>query len=208
MRRRYKNSFFKENVLNFINCNSKAYILLIIIFFIGFLIGIIAINNTNQESQERISIYIEDFYKNINPEKTINIKEFILPYIKNNAIIIFLLMFLGTTIIGMPLIYLLILFKGYSLGYTVSSFFAIVKSWKEIVTIIIIVLPYAIYIPAMITAAVGGIKLYNNIISNRRKESLKISCIRYIIMGLLLLGTMAIASAVSSFILLWFRLLL
>ena len=124
MRKKKRNNFFSNAVIQHINQNSKLYILLIILFFIGLSIGIIFINNTNEENQNQISSYINSFVDTIKTEDKINLSNLICSSIKNDAIIIALLCFLGSTVVGMPIIYLIILYKGYSLGYTVASIFA------------------------------------------------------------------------------------
>ena len=124
MRKRKKNNFIKDLIIEYINENSKLYILLIIIFFIGLSIGIICINNTNDESQKQISGYINNFTETLKTEENISANYIIIESIKNNIIIVALLCFLGSTVIGVPLIYLVILYKGYSFGYTIASIFA------------------------------------------------------------------------------------
>lgn len=124
MRKRKKNNFIRNLIIEHINENSKSYILLILIFFIGLSIGIICINNTNEEGQNQISSYINNFTNVLKSEENVNINNVLIESIKNDITIVLLLCLLGSTVIGIPLIYLIILYKGYSFGYTIASIFA------------------------------------------------------------------------------------
>ena len=76
-----------------------------------------------------------------------------------------LLWFLGSTVIGFPLIYVVVGYKGYCIGYTISSVIATVGTGKGIIFIIATMLiQNIIYIPTILTLSVSGIKLYRLII--------------------------------------------
>ena len=127
MRKHSKNHFFRNKMIQFIQMNSKLYILLILLFFIGLSIGIIVMNHTNEESKLQIQTYINQMIENLKSDKEINEYQLMLSAVTINVGTILLFFLLGTTIIGMPLIYLLMVYKGYSLGYTISALIASIQ---------------------------------------------------------------------------------
>ena len=205
MQANIKKNFFMNTIIEHINKNAKAYILSIILFFIGLLIGILCINNTNREKQEQISAYINNFTDEIMSEKTIDTYNLTQNCIKRNTIIIALIMLLGSTVIGMPLIYAIIIYKGYSLGYTISAIFATLGYLKGMSIIVIIILPYLAYIPVIIATAVNSLNLYQKVVSNRREENLKISITKHILFGIVMLILIILTSILESYIIKWIR---
>lgn len=202
MRKRRKNNFIKDLFIRYINENSRLYILLFIIFFIGLSIGIICINNTKQESQQQIASYINDFTNTLKSEEKININKISIESIKNNIIIVLILCFLGSTVIGTPLIYLLVMYKGYSFGYTVAAIFATLGMMKGIMFSAILLLPYLIYIPTIITISISSVNMYKKIISNRR-ERLSIYFGKHVMLCLGLLILMCAASIIENYMITW-----
>ena len=65
MKRTRRNSKNKARniVFNYIKENAKIYLILIIIFFIGLILGILFVNNSNETQSNQISSYINNFIK-------------------------------------------------------------------------------------------------------------------------------------------------
>ena len=105
----------KENILN----NTKSYFIVIIIFTVGIFLGVMFINQTENKSE--IEKYINTY---VDETKTLQNGDYIGELqrdIKNNIILVLLLWFAGTTIIGLPIVFAIILFRGFCLGYTIAS---------------------------------------------------------------------------------------
>lgn len=201
MRRQKRKETIKNVVVEYINENSKTYLAVIIIFFIGIVLGIIFVNNTNQNKQGEISSYINNFISSIKNNSQISNTELFKEYSKNDLYTTTLLWFLGSTVIGAPLIYLVIAYKGYSIGYTISSIIATVGTGKGILFIIItMLLKYIIYIPCLLSLAVSGIKLYKLIIEDRRRENIKVQIIKHTLFCLMMFGLMIISSLIGTYV--------
>ena len=56
---------FKKTIKEHIARNIKIYTILILIFFIGLIIGIIIVNNSNETQKTEISNYINTFITNL-----------------------------------------------------------------------------------------------------------------------------------------------
>ena len=136
--------------------NIKSYIILGIVFLIGILIGIIFINNSDEENVLKIQNYFNDFVNNLNNGYKINPSQLLKDSIMNNLILSIIMWFIGSTIIGIPLIYLIILFKGFSLGCSVSSIIITFTGIKGIIfTICSLLLQNIIFIPCILALGVS-----------------------------------------------------
>ena len=139
-KRRNKENKIKNIIVEYIAQNIKTYIVLTIIFFIGLILGIIFVNNTKEAQSDQISTYINNFIDSIKENYQISKPKLLINSIKGNLYITIILWFLGSTVIGMPLIYLVIGYKGYCIGYTISSIIATIGTGKGILFIIATVL--------------------------------------------------------------------
>ena len=118
---KYSNEL-RKILLKHINTNARDYLILSIFFVIGVMAGVILINNSDAQSKAEISGYINSFIETINNEgyvidKTKLIQVSIIENIKLVAII----WFAGSTVIGIPLIYIITSYKGFCMGYTISA---------------------------------------------------------------------------------------
>ncbi len=125
MNRRYRKkrnkSKIKEIVFSHIENNIKEYIIVSIIFLIGIIIGVIFINNTSESQSSEISNYISSFTEELKNNKDINTLLLLKESIKKNVILSLFLWFMGSTVIGISIVYLTVCFRGFCLGYTISS---------------------------------------------------------------------------------------
>lgn len=187
-------------IFEYIRENAKIYLILIIIFFIGLILGILFVNNSNETQSNQISSYINNFINSVKENYQISTKELLSSSMINNVCIAILLWFLGSTVIGVPLIYLVIGYKGYCIGYTISAVTATIGTGKAIIFIISTMLfQNIIYIPTIITLAVSGIKLYRLIMEDRRKENIKVQIIKHTIFSLLMIVILLCSSVVETY---------
>ena len=193
--RKRKNEIFsaiKENIQN----NLKAYIVICVIFAVGIFLGVMIVNQTEDKSQ--IENYINTY---IDETKLIENGDYLHELqkdIKDNVILVFSLWFAGTTIIGIPIVFGIILFRGFCLGYTIASCVFVLGRLKGIMFILMtIFLQNIIFIPAIIMLGVSSIKLYTSIIKDRRKENIKLSIIKHCIISIIILIALIISSIVK-----------
>lgn len=193
--RKRKNEIFsaiKENIQN----NLKAYIVICVIFTVGIFLGVMIVNQTEDKSQ--IENYINTY---IDETKLIENGDYLHELqndIKDNIILVFSLWFAGTTIIGIPIVFGIILFRGFCLGYTIASCVFVLGRLKGIMFILMtIFLQNIIFIPAIIMLGVSSIKLYTSIIKDRRKENIKLSIIKHCIISIIILLSLIASSIIK-----------
>ncbi len=185
-------SIIKEEITN----NIKSYIIITIIFLSGIFMGVLFINKTDTKSdiEKYINTYIDETKMIQNGDYLIEISK----EIKSDIILTVLLWFAGTTIIGIPIVLGIILFRGFCLGYTISACIMSLGKIKGIVFILTTtLLQNIIFIPAIIVLGVSSIKLYKSIIKDRRKENIKISILKHSIITMMVLISFIIASIIK-----------
>jgi uncharacterized membrane protein SpoIIM required for sporulation len=125
MNRRYKRrkreSKIKTTILTHIEKNIREYAILSIIFLIGIVIGVIFINNTSETQSNEITTYITSFVQQLKENQNIDNFTFFKDSIKKNIVLAVFLWFMGCTVIGTAIVYLTVCFRGFCLGYTISS---------------------------------------------------------------------------------------
>lgn len=194
--RKRKNEIFsiiKDDIMN----NAKSYFVVLVIFIVGIFLGVMFVNQINDKSQleKYINTYIDetklignvDYFKELENE------------VKNNIVLVIWLWFAGTTIIGIPIVLGIIIFRGFCLGYTISACAYVLGRAKGLIFIsITILLQNIIFIPAIMILGVSSIKLYKSIIKDRRKENIKISIVKHTIMSTIILISLIIASIIKT----------
>ena len=190
-----KNEIFtivKDDIKN----NLKSYAIIVIIFTVGIFLGVLFINQTEQK--EEITEYINTY---IEQTKTIQNGDFfglLKDDIKGNILLVLLLWFSGTTIIGIPIVFGILLFRGFCLGYTIASCVYVLGKIKGLIFVLItIFLQNIIFIPAIIILGVSSIKLYTSIIKDRRKENIKLSILKHSIRTVFILIALIISSIIK-----------
>lgn len=194
--RKRKNEVFsiiKDDVMN----NAKTYFVILVIFIVGIFLGVMFVNQINDKSQleQYINTYIDetksienvDYFKELEKE------------VKNNIILVILLWFAGTTIIGIPIVLGIILFRGFCLGYTISACAYVLGRVKGLIFVsITVLLQNIIFIPAIMILGVSSIKLYKSIIKDRRKENIKVSIVKHTMISTIILIALIIASIIKT----------
>lgn len=187
-------------LIDYIIRNKKNFIVLTILFCIGISIGIFFINNSNTNDKEELNIYIEDLINKVkNDEQSPNKIELLGLSLKENFISILIIWLLGCTVIGGIFIYVAIIYKGFSMGYTIAAIIAVLGV-KEgtLVVVASLLMQNIIFIPAMFLVAENGMKLYKGIYT--KCINLKEEVIRYTVIMLISIMLSSIASLIEVYI--------
>ena len=187
----------KEHIIN----NKKEYIIVTLIFIIGIFIGVMFINNTKDAEYDTLKNYIVDFMNKFESIQNLDNLQLLRESIFNNIILACLIWFFGTTVIGIPVVFGIVLYRGFCLGYTISSFISVLGISKGLGFIFSsLFLQNILFIPAIIAIAVSGFKLYKSITKDRRKDNIKLEIVRHIIFSLLMLIVLCFSSVIEIFI--------
>ncbi len=189
----------KKILIEYIIRNKKNFIIIAILFCIGVFIGIFSVNNSSEAQRQELNTYIISLLDKIKNTDNINNLELLVLSIKENVSLILLVWFLGCTIIGGIFIYLAIIYKGFTIGYTISAMIAVLGTKQGIVlSIISLFLQNIIFLSAFFLIAENGIKLYKGIYT--RCINLKEEVIRHTVIMLITIMLSIFSSLVEVYI--------
>ena len=192
---------FIEIIKEHINNNKKEYIIVTLLFIIGIFLGVLFINNLGEAQKTEITTYMNTFIEKLKNTETLNKIDLLKNSIIQNILLGVILWFFGTTVLGIPIVFGLVLYRGFCLGYTISVCITILGLTKGIFfVLILLLLQNIIFIPVVLALAVSGFKLYKSIIKDRNKESIKIEILRHTIFSFIMLLFLLIASIVEIYL--------
>lgn len=201
MKKTTRNKRIKNAIFNHISSNIKEYVIVTLIFIIGIVVGVIVVNNSSNMQKEELNSYIGNFINSIkNTENIIDKAALLKETIRNNLFLAFLLWFMGCTVIGVPIVYAIVAYKGFSLSYTISALIATLGSKGIGVVFSSLFIQSIIYIPTILALAVSGIRLYKSIMKDKRKENIKLEIYRHSIFSALFAGVLILSAFVEVYI--------
>ena len=197
-----KKSKAKNMLLEHIKTNSKEYYIALILFLIGVTVGVLFINNTSQSQGEIISEYLNTFVSEIKTEEfNINKLDLLKQSIINNIGLVITLWFVGSTVIGIPIVCGIVVFRGFSFGYTIASVIATFGAGKGILLAFITTgIKNILFIPCLLALAVSGFKLTKSILKDKRKENIKFEIYRHTFFSLLAGIIIIFSSMLESYV--------
>ena len=116
-KRRFRKSKFLATIENHINQNIKEYAISTLVFILGVIIGVMILNSSNEESKKNISGYINEFVNTIkNREYEVDTNKLLMKSITSNLKVALIIWISGSTLIGIPLVYGSLGYKGMCIG--------------------------------------------------------------------------------------------
>ena len=112
---------FRKIIEEHVARNIKIYTILVILFLIGLITGIIMVNTLDVSEKAEISAYINDFIGKLKSGTSLDYLLLLKNSFVNNFIIVFILWFMSMVVIGIPVVYGTIAYKGFCIGYTISA---------------------------------------------------------------------------------------
>ena len=188
-------------IYNHIINNKRGYFIISILFFIGLIVGVLFINNTSDVKLEEINIYLNDMVKKIKNYENIDFGSLFKQSVISNFIIIILLWFGASTIIGIPVVYGSLILKGFNIGYTISSIISCFGIGKGIlISLSIMLLHNIVFIPAMFGASLSGVKLYQSIMKNKDRNNIKLEILRHTLFCMVMFILMILSSIIEVYV--------
>jgi len=192
-----------SNINKHIQENFWLYIISILCVFTGVILGIYSVKYMGEFERNDLVNYLMNF---IDPTNTngISYKLIFLQSVKNNLPVIIFLWFLGLTIVGIPIIIIIDLLKGFTVGFTFS--FMISGLGKSGIGIAILgVLPQnLIYIPCIIFASVMSmefsIMLLRNKFNKQWTSSISSRILYYSVIFIVIIAFLFIGIIIESYI--------
>lgn len=201
---RKKKKIFEEILKEYLKNNIKEYLIVIILFIIGILSGVFFLNNYVENNENDIIDYLETYINDIKQNDVISID--MIAEIKDDVLLTVIMWFAGTTIIGIPIVLGIIVWRGFCIGYTISGITYTLGIQKGLnFALSTMLLQNIIFIPVILTLGVSGIKLYKTIMRDKRKKNIKVQMIKHtmcsIFMLILLIFSGIIKTQISAVLL-------
>ena len=184
--------------------NIREITIITLIMFIGLILGVIYINNMDNENRSIVNNHINeifDYVKDSQDEnKMIDNFEILKSNLKRNLIFMLLLGLFSSCLIGIPIMYFLILGKTFSLGYTMSAIIASIGTKSGIIFICSsMVLHNIIFLIAIYSVAISGKNLYKVVLGEER-ENIKYKILKHVIFIIISLLFAIIAALIETYI--------
>lgn len=191
----------RQTIIEHVANNKKEYIIIVLLFIIGIFLGVFFVNNMQESPKEEIQSYINRFIEKMKNLQNIDNMSLLKDSVTQNMVFAVLIWFFGTTVIGLPIVFGLVIYRGFCLGYTVSSFIAILGMGKGIIFIFASLLFQSLLsIPAILGLVVSGFKLYKSIIRDKAKNNIKLEITRHTIFSIIMIAILLLASVTEIFI--------
>ena len=196
-----KKHILEDILLNHIKNNLKQYIIAIILFVIGIICGIIVISKMTQTQYDEISYYLNNFITSLNDNAKIDKILLLKNTITRNFWIVLAIWFMGSTVIGIPIIYIMLSYRGFCLGYAISAIIAVFGVGKGLLFIFpSLFIHNILFIPALFALVVSGHKVYKNIVKDKRRDNIKQELVRHTMFSLILLVCIEISALIETYI--------
>ncbi|WP_346880498.1 stage II sporulation protein M [Clostridium sp. UBA3061] len=188
------NKHFYENIW--------MYLLTILFIATGIILGLYCVKYMGDVDKSTLINYITAFGSSSTLDGLSN-KEILMGTLKNNIPIIIGFWFLGLTVVGLPIIILINIYKGFSLGFTFSFFIYGLKEKGLLLSLLGVLPQNLIYIPCLIFLSVLSIEFSIGIVKEKftKKYSPNTGSVKnYTMMFLIVTGVMFIGFLFESFI--------
>lgn len=201
MQKNKRVSKVKNLILDHVQKNLKEYLIMILLFLIGLIAGVIFINHATDSQKQELEGYYSSVITQLKENASINQLGLLKESVGKNLALCLFLWFIGLTVIGIPILYGTIVFRGFCLGYTISSIIMTLGTGKGILfTACTILLQNILLIPCILALGVSGIKLYKAISKQDKKTSVKAEITRHTFFSIFILILFIIASLIEVYI--------
>ena len=196
-----KNSKIVDTIIQHIKENLKAYLLVSVILLIGITLGVVFVNSLQEQQAQEVQSYVEEFVTALQDGNSIDTGVLLRNSLRNNLMLALIMWFVGSTVIGIPVVLGIVWYRGFCLGYTISALIAIMGTGKGCLFFATsMLLQNLLLIPCMLALSVSGIKLYKSIMKDKRKENIKGQIIRHTLFSLMMLIFLMVASLLETYL--------
>ncbi len=167
----------------FISKHMLVFVFLTVLFAISVLFGAVVLQTLQTNQKKELFLYVNNFLYYIE-QTPLSANQMFAEAVGQNMKNLGLLWILGLSVIGLPVIIIIVFIKGFSLGFTVS-FLIEQYSFKGLQLAVMAILPQNLLIvPVTIFVGVAGIVFSIQLIQNRilqAGESLFAKFLRYLL---------------------------
>ena len=195
---------FKTRIKQHISENRPQYIMVILIFLVGLVMGNYQVPGLDGGVKSQLSGMIEDYLRG-GIDGSLTGPEILGAAFLKQVQVTVLLWFLGLTVIGFPLILGFIWFRGFSLGFTVSFLLHDRAGAGILITVMSILPQNIIYIPVFLAWSVTATNFSIYVLKGRNNGvSLGRAVIGYTVLMMVYLLVFLAGAFVEAYLSPWF----
>ncbi|WP_165996420.1 stage II sporulation protein M [Bacillus sp. Cs-700] len=152
----------------------SLYTFIAVLFLMGIVFGAVIVNSLSFTQKEDLAVYLSRFFGQVSEGQFASSSEMFQQSLTHYAKYIGLMWLLGLTIIGLPIVLVMLFLKGIVVGFTVG-FLVNQMSWKGFLLAFVSVFPQNILaVPVMIVVATASLtfslRLMKQLVMKRRTE--------------------------------------
>ena len=198
-----KKSYFQYVAINHIRVYFLLYMFILVLFVMGVICVSVIVNSLSFTQKEDLLYYLSRFFGQVKDGSIASSYQMFLESLKHNIQYISLIWILGISIVGFPLILLLLFLKGTVIGFSVG-FLVNAMGWEGFRVALVSVLPQnIILVPVMIFITVLSLALSTNIIRRvflkQVRQPLKPILIKYVVALLIAILFISGAGAIEAY---------
>ncbi|MBO8126403.1 MAG: stage II sporulation protein M [Firmicutes bacterium] len=202
---------FRSALESYFQRRAAIYILVLIIFVMGSFFGTLAVNIINESQQAALTYRLNSFFDGVSQVSTGAVSLDSLKTVTFSQILklVGVIWILGLSLVGSPLILLVVFTRGFILGFT-TGFIVKKLGLKGVLMALAALLPQNLfYIPAVIIIGVAGIAFTMSFIRSwhRREEGLGLQFVGYTLVAvfcsLLMAGGALVESYATPYLITW-----
>jgi len=148
-----KKRLYQSDAASYFREHSSIFIFIVVLFLMGVIFGAIVVNSMSITQKDDLFYYLSQFFGQVSDGKVADDHDLFLQSFFHNSKFIGLMWVLGISIIGLPVILILLFIKGMVVGFTVG-FLVSQMGWNGFMLAFVSILPQnLIIIPVFILMA-------------------------------------------------------
>lgn len=182
--------------------HAKLFVYTIVLFIVGVVFGAVVVNALADGQKTDLFNYLKGFFGLVNDNHLPDSSYVTWHSVATNLKMLGLIWILGLSIIGLPLIVVLVFLKGFTIGFTVG-FLVDNFAGKGFMFAILAVLPQnLIIVPSLIVAGVAGIAFSLMLVRSRFTQNMPLypKFLSYTALFLILAVCLIVASFVEGYV--------
>ncbi|MBS4191114.1 stage II sporulation protein M [Bacillus sp. FJAT-49705] len=162
-----RKKMYQNVVANHFREHSSIYLFVIVLFLMGVIFGAVIVNSLSFTQKEDLFYYLSQFFGQVSSEEVAASQDLFRQSLFHNMKFIGLMWLLGISVIGLPIILILLFMKGMVIGFTVG-FLVNQMGWDGFWLSFVSVLPQnLIIIPIFIISATLSVSFSLKMISRQ-----------------------------------------
>lgn len=191
-------------VSNHFRENASIYIFVSLLFLIGIIFGAVIVNSMNFIQKQDLFFYLDQFFTKMMGEPITSSEHLFRSSLFYHMKYLLFIFILGLSIIGMPMIWILLFMKGLVVGFSVGflvnqmGWYGLLMAAASIAPQNIIIIP--VYIVGGSLAMIFSFSLIQKLIAKKIQHPILPPFMRYSLTFVILFALVSIAAVVESYI--------